>query len=532
MGRHIKNITRRLFELNNIPTMEMMIKRAAILATLLTIAAALSIRDTAAPVPTFFNAPGNPILYDGTYFSADPAPFVYNDTLYILCGRDEAPALDNDFIMNEWQVLKTLDPAKGDWTHYPAIAKPNDVFKWAAKDRAYASQIVPSKGKFYMYAPVFQAKTSDKDPFAIGVAISDTPVGPWKDLHPAGPILSQKVPAPGNDIQNIDPTVLIDTDGKVYIYYGTFGQLRAYELGTDMITPKTSTLKTVDLPGFFEAAWLMKRKDTYYLLYAANNAGPDSPCTPTSYHACQAYATASSPLGPWTYQGVFLDIVSSTTSHSGAVEFKGQWYLAYHTADAVGGGHFRRSVALDKLDFDDSSSPPTIKKVIQTHRPKAAAPPTRNIATKAVAKSAGTVPIQYWIKAVNDGVVRENPLPPEYWSSYDGDLSPASATLTLTWPSQVTISGTAMAFFADQQAGASEGVAPPKEWHLEYLDAGSAWVKIVATYETAVSDAPAEVKFAKEVKTTSVRAVLTASGGSKKAGLGVKEWFVYAPTAQ
>lgn len=501
-------------------------EKAAVLITLLSIA-------RAAAGPTSFTSPGNPILYDGTYFSADPAPFVYNDTLYIVCGRDEAPANVNDFIMNEWQVLKTSDPAKGDWTHYPSITKPNEVFKWAAKARAYASQIVPGKnGKFYLYAPVFQAKSIEKDPFAIGVAIADTPVGPWTDLHPQGPILSQKVPPPGNTIQNIDPTVLIDTDGRIYVYYGTFGQLRAYEIEADMITPKPSTLKVItNLPGFFEAPWLMKRKDIYYLLYAGNNASPTSPCTPTSYHACQAYATASSPLGPWTYRGVVLDIVSSTTSHSGAVEFKGQWYLAYHTADAIGSGHFRRSVAIDKLDFDDSFSPPKIKKVVQTHRAKAKAAPTRNIATRAVAKADGRVPIQYWIKAINDGIVRKNPLPPEYWSSYDGDASPAIAILTLTWPSAVNISGTAMAFFADQKAGASVGVAPPKDWHLEYENGSGVWVKVAAAYRMAVSDTPEEVKF-QEIRTSSLRVVLTASGSGKYAGIGVKEWFVYAPTAE
>jgi len=445
---------------------DMLSAKAAVLLALLRIAAAT--------VPTSFNSPGNPILGDGTYFSADPAPLVYNDTLYVIAGRDEAPANVNDFIMNEWQVFKTSDPTRNDWTHYPSIGKPNEVFKWAGRGRAYASQIVPGKdGKFYLYAPVAQAKPTSKDPFGIGAAVSDTPFGPWTDLHPQGPIISQKVPAPGNDIQNIDPTVLIDTDGKIYIYFGTFGQLRAYELEKDMITPKPATLKCItNLPGFFEAPWLMKRKETYYLLYAANNAGPTSPCTPTSYHACQAYATASGPLGPWTYRGVFLDIVSSTTSHSGAVEFKNQYYLAYHTADALGSGHFRRSVALDKLEFDDSSSPPKIKKVLQTKRPKAKTAPTKNIATKAKASADKPVPIQYWIKAVNDGIIRQNPLPPEYWSSYSGDKSPSSSTLTLTWSSPVTISGTAMAFFADQRAGSNIGVAPPREWHLEFLDAG------------------------------------------------------------
>src|SRR3546814_12985699 len=59
------------------------------------------------------------------------------------------------------------------------------------------------------------------------------------------------------------------------------------------------------------------------MLYAGNNAGPDSPCTPAVYHACQAYGTAPSPFGPWTWRGGLLGPVSSTTSHAGAVEFKG-----------------------------------------------------------------------------------------------------------------------------------------------------------------------------------------------------------------
>src|SRR3546814_7641844 len=50
-----------------------------------------------------------------------------------------------------------------------------------------------------------------KDRFAIGVAVADSPLGPWRDAHPAGPIISQRVPQ-ANEIQNIDPTVLVDDD--------------------------------------------------------------------------------------------------------------------------------------------------------------------------------------------------------------------------------------------------------------------------------------------------------------------------------
>jgi hypothetical protein len=85
----------------------------------------------------------------------------------------------------------------------------------------------------------------------------------------------------------------------------------------------------------------------------------------------------SKKVGPWTYRGIFLDTVSSITSHAGAVQFKGQWYLTYHTADAVGGGTFRRSIAIDKLEWDDTVNPPVIKKVKQTKRPGLVSPPMK-----------------------------------------------------------------------------------------------------------------------------------------------------------
>lgn len=77
--------------------------------------------------------------------------------------------------------------------------------------------------------------------------------------------------------------------------------------------------------GFFESSRIMKRKGTYHMLYANNQAGPKSPCTPAVYHACIAYGTAPSPMGPCTYRRVTLKPVSSTTSHPGAVEFKSKW---------------------------------------------------------------------------------------------------------------------------------------------------------------------------------------------------------------
>ncbi|MEH3100836.1 family 43 glycosylhydrolase [Sphingomonas adhaesiva] len=486
--------------------------------------------QTAPETPDTIQTRGNPVLSDGRYYSTDPAPLVDGDTLWILAGRDEAPADVNDFIMNEWQLLSTTDPAKGTWRHYPAVARPEAVFAWAEPGRAYAGQIVKARnGRFYLYAPVLQRDGKAKDRFAIGVAVADRPTGPWRDAHPSGPIISQYVPV-ANDIQNIDPTVLVDDDGRVYIYWGTFGQLRGMELSADMVTPKGKE-RTIDgLTGFFEAPWLMKRKGVYYMLYAGNNAGPDSPCTPAHYHACQAYGTARSPLGPWTYRGVLLKPVSSTTSHAGAVEFKGQWWLAYHTADAAGGGHFRRSVAIDRMAWDDSVSPPMIRMVTPTRAPGPPPAPTRNVALGAAASASNEpIPTQYWIRALNDGRVRAAPLPPDMWGTWTG-TNPPRPWIEYRWPAPVTLTGSRLYLFADQPAGSGEGIAPPAAWHLEYFDRGWKRVPGAGGYGTAAG-AWQEVRFP-AVTTRCLRAVFDASQAKGSvAGVGVQEWEALAPEA-
>jgi hypothetical protein len=271
------------------------------------------------PKPLPVHSSGNPILSDGSFYSADPSLLATGATLYLITGRDVAPPDVNDFVMPAWSLFTTTNVASKQWKLYPDFLKPEQVFAWAAPGRAYAAQIVQGPDKrFYLFAPVEQANSKNRDPFAIGVAVAKSVLGPWKDAHPSGPIVSQSIPEP-NDIQNIDPTVLVDPDGRVVLY------------APDMVTPKGREFSVTTLTGFFEASRIFRRKNTYFLLYADNQAGPHSPCTQAVYHACIAYGTAPTLLGPWTYRGVILDPVSSTTSHPGIADFKGQWYLAPRT---------------------------------------------------------------------------------------------------------------------------------------------------------------------------------------------------------
>ncbi len=481
------------------------------------------------PKPIAVHSAGNPILSDGSYYSADPSAIVVGDTLYILAGRDAAPPDVNDFIMPGWELFSTNDVASKQWKLYPEFLKPEQIFSWAKPGHAYAAQIVQGADmRFYLYAPVEEANSKNRDPFAIGVAVANSVLGPWKDAHPAGPIVSQSVPE-ANDIQNIDPTVLVDRGGRVVLYWGTFGRLRGMQLAPDMVTPEGHEFSVTTLTGFFEASRIFRHKDTYYLLYADNQAGPHSPCTQAVYHACIAYGTAPTSLGPWTYRGVILDVVSSTTSHPGVAEFKGQWYLAYHTADARGGGHFRRSIAMDRMLWDDSVSPPHILKVQPTHERQPASPPSRNLATAARATASNEpVPPQYWINALNDGIVRANPLPPDMWGSWTLH-NPPGQWIEYAWSSPVTLNESRIQFWADHPAGANEGVAPPSAWHLEYWSEGK-WLAIKSHAGYPVPTHSFAVITFDPVTTQCLRAVFDASGDSGQyAAVAVQEWEALAP---
>ncbi|HWS33203.1 MAG TPA: family 43 glycosylhydrolase, partial [Actinoplanes sp.] len=469
---------------------------------------------------TFVNTV-NPILGDGTYYSADPAPLVADGQLYIFTGHDQAGPAVNDFVMNEWGAFRTADVAAGEWTHFPSLMRPENVFTWATPGRAYAGQVVKGPdGRYYWYVPVSERDSTAANRFAIGVAVADTPTGPWTD-HVGGPLISQRVPT-ANTVENIDPTILVD-GSRVFVYWGTFGQLRMLEFQADMRTPVGTQRTVTGLTGFFEASWLFKRGDTYYLAYAGNNAGPASACTPANYHACIAYATATSPAGPWTNRGTILPPVSSTTSHPGIVEFGGKWYLVYHTADAVGGGHFRRSVAIDELQWDGD----LIKPVVPTPARQADRTPRANIAHAAtVTVSNEPVPTQYWVKALNDEIVRANPLPPDMWGTWTGS-NPPQQWIQYTWDQPVRINGSQIEFWNDQPQGTGVGVAAPARWRIQYWDGQWRDVPEPSGYPTGTAGFQ-DTSFA-PVTTTQVRALFDAStNGSTYSAVAVEEWKVLA----
>jgi beta-xylosidase len=220
--------------------------------------------------------------------------------------------------------------------------------------------MVEKAGKYYWYVPVNEAGSG----MAIGVAVADSPEGPFKDalgkalVDDAFEMSNMGFRTPSDTVYTIDPTVFIDTDGQAYLHYGGFGRLVMAKLNADMISIN-GKMQEVSPQDFFEAPFLIKRNTKYYEIYAAG-------INPASID----YATSNSPLGPWTYGGRILDPLANVagqdaaTSHPGVAEFAGQWYLVYHLSNGPnGGGTYRREVAIDKLSFNANGS---IQKVVPT----------------------------------------------------------------------------------------------------------------------------------------------------------------------
>jgi hypothetical protein len=150
----------------------------------------------------------------------------------------------------------------------------------------------------------------------------------------------------------IDPCVFIDEDGSAYMYYGGGSKCQGGELNDDMVSLKSEMKSMEGLEDFHEATWVFKRNGIYYLTYADNNPGANN----------MRYATSDNPLGPWTYQGIFLKPTGCDTSHGSVVEYKDQWYLFYHNQKISGQGTLR-SVCADALYFNEDG---TIQMVTQT----------------------------------------------------------------------------------------------------------------------------------------------------------------------
>ncbi|WP_036767281.1 glycoside hydrolase family 43 protein [Parvularcula oceani] len=303
----------------------------------------------------FLNAPLVTEIY-----TADPSAHVWDDgRIYIYPSHDiDAGIPDDDlgtqYAMRDYRVL-SMDEPGGEVTVHDVALSVDDV-PWAAQ-QMWAPDAAEKDGTYYLYFPA----KDENGVFYIGAAASDSPTGPF-----------EAEPEPIEGSFSMDPSVFEDEDGEYYMYFGGIwgGQLQRWatgeynddpdlvaDLGDDSapaLMPKIARMSDdmvsfaeeprdvmiVDENGdpiltgdherrFFEAAWVNKIEDTYYLSYSTGD---------THYIV---YATADNPYGPFTYQGRILEPVQGWTNHHSIFEYEGDWYLAYHDTELSGQNHLR-----------------------------------------------------------------------------------------------------------------------------------------------------------------------------------------------
>lgn len=264
-----------------------------------------------------------------TKYTADPAPMVYNDTVFLYTTHDEDDA--EGFKMQDWLLYTSTDMVN--WTDHGAVASLKS-FDWVKRDNgAWAEQVIERNGKFYMYCPIHGN--------GIGVLVSDSPYGPFKD--PLGkPLVWQK-----EHWYDIDPTVFIDEDGQAYMYWGN-PHCYYVKLNEDMISYSGDIVKLKETPEHYqEGPWFYKRNGRYYLAFA-------SACCPEGI----GYAMSNSPTGPWETKGYIMRPTErSRGNHPGIMDYKGKSYvfgLNYDLLKLETNTHYeRRSVSVAEMHYNE-----------------------------------------------------------------------------------------------------------------------------------------------------------------------------------
>ncbi|KJD34719.1 hypothetical protein PK35_02890 [Tamlana nanhaiensis] len=284
----------------------------------------------------------NPVI-EGDF--ADPSIVKYDGKFYVYATKD--PWGGEDLAVFESSDFKTWEPKTLNWPTKTLCTSPtsNDSRVWAP------SVIQGKDGKFYMYISVGSE---------VWAGVSDHPLGPWKNAKEDNTPLIKGNMFP--EYHMIDAEAFIDDDGQAYLYWGSGlqwvnGHCFVVKLKDDMISFNEAEIKDITPPNYFEAPFMVKKNDVYYLMYS------DGKCTTETYKV--RYATSNSPYGPFE-EGENSPVLSTTPDkvtrgpgHHSVFEENGQLYILYHRITDNKDELFRE-LAIDSLNFAENGA---IKKV-------------------------------------------------------------------------------------------------------------------------------------------------------------------------
>ncbi|MCX8161360.1 MAG: family 43 glycosylhydrolase [Candidatus Saccharicenans sp.] len=282
----------------------------------------------------------NPINPPGLY-TADPSARVMPDgRIYLYVSRDESPRY---YCSHDYVVLSSADLLN--WKVHPdafASAGPNDRVPYSDA-YLYAPDGIFWKGLYYLFYCLSGGGEDE------GVAVSNSPAGPFGQARPIA------------GISQIDPCVFVDDDGQPYLVWGQFN-CKIARLNSDLRSVDLNSIRIIATEKehhFHEGAFMFKRQGIYYLLYADISRRN----TPT----CLGYATASSPLGPFTYRGIIIDNTGCDplvwNNHGSVAEFKGRWYVFYHRSTHA--SRMMRKTCLEPINFTADGLIPEVEMTSQ-----------------------------------------------------------------------------------------------------------------------------------------------------------------------
>jgi GH43 family beta-xylosidase len=272
-------------------------------------------------------------------FTADPKVAVFNGLYYIY------PTIDGYAGWSSTQFKAYSSPDLVNWTDHGVILDLASV-SWG-KTNAWAPTITERNGKYYYY---FVASGQ------IGVAVSDSPTGPFKDA------LGKPLIATGQYNTNpIDPEVFVDDGGQAYLYFGNTS-LWVVKLKSDMVTidgPATN----ITPANFREGVTMFKRNGKYYLMWSEDDTRSEN------YRV--SYAIGNSPTGPFSTAAnnpvlsKDLSLGIKGTGHHSILKIpsRDEYYIVYHRFAIPGGDGYHREVCIDRMYFNADG---TIQKVKPT----------------------------------------------------------------------------------------------------------------------------------------------------------------------
>ncbi len=300
----------------------------------------------------------NPVIRD--QFTADPTARVFNNKVYLYPSHDIVPPegqRQDWFCMEDYHMFSSENLT--DWTDHGVIVTQNKV-PWVRPDSysMWAPDCVERNGKYYFYFP---SAPKDGRGFGVGVAIADSPEGPFIPE-----------PEPIKGINGIDPCVLLASDGNAYIFWGA-GRCAKLKDNMKEIADDTPTetvkwgdrefeMKGVNcLKGLpsrqAEGPFAFEYNGNYYLTYPYVRENTE----------VLGYAMSKNPMGPYEYKGLIMPEHENGcwTNHHSIVNYKGQWYLFYHQNAFSPRDDKRRSVQIDKLYFNPDGTIQEVKKTMR-----------------------------------------------------------------------------------------------------------------------------------------------------------------------